>query len=252
MPMLSLKRFGLSVLEFFLPRLCLFCGTAVGAAAAVAVCPACLRKIEWVASPVCSCCGLVFASREGGDRVCGDCQTDPPAFSRARAAALYDGAVAAAIKRFKFGRQLAFLPVMHSWLQSPACRELADAADLIAPVPLHPRRLKARGFNQSLLLAQAFHETPLDRELLLRVRFTRPQVGLKPGERRQNVKGAFAVADPARVKGRNILLVDDLYTTGATVKECARVLKKAGAAQVEVLTVARRVRSKEEEQATRD
>jgi ComF family protein len=242
--MLPLKRLGLAVLEFFLPRLCLFCGTAVGVTAAVAVCPECESKIEWVASPICSCCGLVFESREGGDRLCGDCQTDPPPFSRARAALVYDfdGPVGAAIKRFKFGRQLPYLPVLHSWLQSPACRELTAAADLIAPVPLHPNRLKGRGFNQSLFLAQAFPELPLDRELLLRVKETRPQVGLKPRERCANVKGAFVAADPGRVKGRNILLVDDLYTTGATVRECARVLKKAGAAQVDVLTVARRVR----------
>jgi ComF family protein len=252
--MLPLKRFGLTILEFFLPRLCLFCGTAVGAAAEMAVCPECAGKIEWVASPVCSCCGLVFESREGGDRLCGDCQMDPPPFRRARAALVYDfdGPVGSAIKRFKFGRQLAYLPVLHSWLRSPACRELAAAADLIAPVPLFSRRLKMRGFNQSLLLAQAFPAITLTRELLLRIKETRPQVDLKFKDRQANVQGAFAVADRARVKGKNILLIDDIYTSGATVKECARVLKKAGAAQVEVLTVARRVRSKEDDQAKKD
>ena len=113
------------------------------------------------------------------------------------------------------------------------------AADLLLPVPLHPRRLKARGFNQALLLAQGFPDRPTGLEVLKRLRHTVPQVGLNPKERRDNVKGAFGVSQPAAVKGRKILLIDDLYTTGSTVRECARVLRRAGAARVEVLTVAR-------------
>jgi ComF family protein len=190
----------------------------------------------------------MFASREGADRVCGDCQADPPPFTRARAAVIYEGPlvdavqqrpVLTAITHFKFSRQLAFLPVMQHWLQHPLCLELVAAADLLAPVPLHPKRIKNRGFNQSLLLAQAFPGAAVAREALIRTRHTPPQVGLNPKERQDNVKGAFAVTDPARVKGQSVLLIDDLYTTGSTVKECARVLRKAGASRVEVLTVAR-------------
>jgi ComF family protein len=238
-PTIWLKRLGLNLLEFFLPRLCLFCGAGVGEEAAQAICPECEAQIEWVASPLCPCCGVVFAARDGGDRLCGICTTEPPPFARARAAAIYDGPVAAAVKRFKFGRRMAYLPLMQSWLQAPPGRELAAAADLVAPVPLHPRRLKARGFNQAWLLAQAFSEAPLAREALVRRRHTAPQVGLNPKQRLDNVRGAFAVPDPALVKGKKVLLVDDLYTTGATVKECARVLRRAGARRVEVLTVAR-------------
>jgi len=234
-----LKRLGLTVLEFFLPRMCLFCGVAVGEAAAVAVCPECEAQIQWVASPLCTCCGVLFASRDGADRVCGACQADPPPFSRARAAALYDGPVAQAITRFKFSRQLAFLPVMQHWLKRPLGLELVAAADLLAPVPLHPKRIKNRGFNQSLFLARAFPEAPVAREAVVRTRHTAPQVGLNPKQRQDNVKGAFAVTDPARVKGKSVLLIDDLFTTGATAKECARVLRRAGARRVEVLTVAR-------------
>lgn len=234
-----LKYFGASLLEFFLPRMCLFCGVPVGETAVVAVCPECEARITWVASPLCTCCGRVFTSRDGADRVCGDCQTDPPPFARARAAALYDGPAAEAITRFKFSRHLAFLPVMHNWLQRPICLELVAAADLLAPVPLHPKRIKNRGFNQSLLLAQGFPGAVVAREALVRTRHTPPQVGLNPKERQENVKRAFAVTDPARVKGKSVLLIDDLYTTGSTVKECARVLRKAGASRVEVLTVAR-------------
>ena len=236
----SLKRFGLTVLEFFLPRLCLFCGAGVGEEAAQAVCPECEAQIDWVGSPLCPGCGRMFDSGDGADRLCGDCQTEPPPFARARAAAVYDPeAGGQAIKRFKFDGQIVYLPLLQSWLQRPDCLELVTAADLLLPVPLHPRRLKARGFNQALLLAQGFPDKPMGLEVLTRLRHTVPQVGLNPKERRDNVKGAFGVSQPAAVKGKKILLIDDLYTTGSTVRECARVLRRAGAARVEVLTVAR-------------
>lgn len=234
-----LKRLGFSVLEFFLPRLCLFCGAAIEEEAEVAVCPECEGQIQWVESPLCTRCGKMFAHPEGGDRVCGDCQTDPPPFARARAAAMYDGPAATAITRFKFARKMAYLPVMQHWLKRPGCRELVADADLLVPVPLHPKRIRNRGFNQALLLAQGFPQVPLAREAVVRTRHTVPQVGLNPKERKDNVKGAFAVPDPGLVKGKNVLLIDDLFTTGSTVKECAKVLRKAGARQVEVLTVAR-------------
>jgi ComF family protein len=238
-PSVWLKQFSATLLEFFLPRLCLFCGVAVGEKAAIAVCPACEARIKWVESPLCTCCGKVFEEREGPDRVCGECQTDSPPFARARAAALYDGPVATAITRFKFSRQMAFLPVMQHWLKRPLCLELVAAADLLAPVPLHPKRIKNRGFNQALLLARAFPGVPVAREAVVRTRHTAPQVGLNPKERKDNVKGAFAVPDPELVKGKSVLLIDDLFTTGSTVKECARVLRRAGARRVEVLTVSR-------------
>ena len=239
-PANRLKRLGLTVLEFFLPRLCLFCGVAVGEEAAVAVCPECEAQIEWVESPLCTCCGRVFADREGRrPRLRGLPDGPAPLCPGPGRGHFYDGPVAQAITRFKFCRQMAFLPVMQHWLKRPLCLELVAAADLLAPVPLHPRRIKNRGFNQSLLLAQAFPEAPVAREAVVRTRHTAPQVGLNPKERRDNVKGAFAVPDPALVKGKSVLLIDDLYTTGATVKECARVLRRAGARRVEVLTVAR-------------
>ncbi len=230
-----------SLLDFFLPRLCVFCRGAVPEGSGAAVCQACHDDIEWVASPLCLRCGRVFGSKEGVDRLCGLCQKEPPPFVRARAAVLYDddGPAGSAIKRFKYGRRMDLLPVLQAWLRTPACRELTAAADLLVPVPLHTRRLKERGFNQALLLARAFPDTPVAREALVRVRHTVPQSGLNPKERRENVKKAFAVPRPEEVKGKKIVLVDDVYTTGATVKECARVLLKAGAREVQVLTVAR-------------
>lgn len=208
----------------------------------MAVCPACEEAITWVASPLCPCCGRVYSLGEERDHLCGPCQTDPPPFGRARAAVLYEeeGPSGQAIKRFKYSRRLDMLPVMQEWLRRPLCLELVREADLVAPVPLHPSRLRHRGFNQSLLLAQAFPDAPLERELLTRVRPTPPQTSLKTSkERRENVKGAFAVPRADLVKGKRVVLIDDVFTTGATVKECAKVLRKAGAQQVDILTVAR-------------
>jgi ComF family protein len=232
---------GSALLDFFLPRLCVFCGEVTEGEAPAAVCPACEGKIEWVASPLCPCCGRLFPNRDGADHLFGSCQTDPPPFARARAATLYDeeGPAGQAIKRFKYSRRLDMLPVMQHWLRRPLCLELVQQIDLVAPVPLHSSRLKQRGFNQALLLAQAFPEIPLERELLARKRHTPPQAGLNPRERRDNVKGAFAVPRPDLVKGKRILLIDDVFTTGATVKECAQVLRRAGALEVDIITVAR-------------
>ncbi len=237
------QKAGLALLDFFLPRLCVFCGEMVEEDAAAPICAACEVKVEWVASPLCPCCGRVFPVPEGADHLCGPCQTEPPPFARARAATLYnkneDDPPSLAIKAFKYSRRLDMLPVMHHWLKCPLCLALVQESEVLAPVPLHPQRLRQRGFNQALLLAQAFPEATLERELLVRQRHTPPQAGLNPKERRDNVKGAFAVPRPDLVKGRKILLIDDVFTTGATVKECAKVLRRAGAREVNVLTAAR-------------
>ncbi len=112
--------------------------------------------------------------------------------------------------------------------------------DIIVPVPLHPTKLRSRGFNQSVLLAKVLFPNQQDkiRHSLVRTRHTRPQTGLKGGERRRNVVGAFAVRQGEVVRGQKICLVDDVYTTGTTVNECAKTLKKAGAVRVEVATLA--------------
>jgi len=235
-----LKPFGFTVLEFFLPRLCLFCGAGVGEEAPQALCPECEAQIEWVSSPLCPRCGRVYESGDS-DRLCSDCQSDPPPFARARAAALYDpkGIVGQAIKRFKFDGQIVYLPLLRSWLQRPVGMALVAEAEVLLPVPLFSKRLKERGFNQALELARGFPEKTVDFESLIRFKNTRPQVELTGKERRENVKDAFKVTRPAELKSKNILLIDDLYTTGSTAQECAKVLLRAGAARVDVLTVAR-------------
>ncbi|RLA88267.1 MAG: ComF family protein [Deltaproteobacteria bacterium] len=233
-----LKHFSYMLLDFFLPRFCLFCGAPAGPEPGAAICSECQSQIEWIHSPMCPCCGAPFHGA-GPDHLCSPCQLHPPPYHRARAVALYNGPVAQAIKNLKYRRGLIYARLLKNWLATSLGLELAQAADLILPVPLHSRRVRSRGFNQALILAQAFPDRPLGRDLLIRTRATKPQVGLSGKERQENVHRAFAVKDPAAVAGKNILLIDDVFTSGATVRECAQVLLKAGAKQVEVLTVAR-------------
>ncbi len=236
----SLKNIAGYALDFFLPRLCVFCGAPMEHTAGSAICPACDQAVQRVASPLCPRCGRLFPMREGSDHLCGSCQTEPPPFATARAAVVYeeDGPTGQAVKRLKYGRRLEYLAVLKDWLQDPACQELAAAADAILPVPLHVKRLKERGFNQALLLAQTLPGLIL-RDTLRRIRYTQPQTGLPPKARQENVHRAFAVSRPRDVQGKTVLLVDDVYTTGATVRECARSLRAAGAREVHVLTVTR-------------
>jgi ComF family protein len=227
------------LLDFFLPGFCLFCQAPLTPGSEDLACSRCLGNVDPIPQPYCSCCGAPFQSAVGLDHLCQDCLLTPPPFSRARAAAFYEGLVLQAIHRLKYQRQLIYGRFLGQLLAASPARELAAGADLLVPVPLHPRRLRRRGFNQAVLLALAFPDLPLGRDVLVRRRPTLPQLKLSPEERRTNVKGAFLVPDPAAVAGRNVLLVDDVYTTGATVNECARALNRAGVGRVEVLTVAR-------------
>jgi len=144
------------------------------------------------------------------------------------------------VQRFKYGPDVTLAPTLGDFLADNG--PVMDAYALLVPVPLHPSRLRWRGFNQALLLAR-----PLARRgrvrlapfALARTRPTAPQVGLNDKERQENIAGAFTVRDPVLVRGRSILLIDDVYTTGATVNECARVLRGAGARRVDVLVLAR-------------
>lgn len=179
----------------------------------------------------------------GDDHTCGSCLSAPPRYDLALAAALHEGPVRTLVHDYKYlgkvhlRRPLALL-IAERLVEAVSRR----GADLIVPVPLHVRRLRSRGFNQSLLLAEMVSrrwQLPLERRLLRRVRWTEPQINLAPRERRENVRGAFAVADNERVSGKRIVLVDDVLTTGSTVDECAGALKRAGAAEVMVVTVAR-------------
>jgi ComF family protein len=189
---------------------------------------------------------MVSGAAEGPEPLCAPCRDQPPAFDMARAAFAYQGSLREVVQCLKYrgktqlARPLARL--MHGvyrsfWRSAPV--------DLILPVPLHRRRLRERGFNQSLLLIRRWPwsadepRVPVECGVLVRTRATAPQAGLDRSGRCSNISGAFAVRNPARVAGRRLLVVDDVITTGATVGECARVLKESGAARVDVLALAR-------------
>ena len=208
------------------------------------LCGSCLEGFRPVRSPRCTVCGIPFPSAAGGEHLCGECIRKPPRYDAARAPYLYAGTLLEALRLFKYGRKSLLGPALGGLLARFAREWLAEPQDLLVlPVPLHPRKVRERGFNQSLLLAQPVArelQSRLDFRCLKRVRYTAPQTGLGKEERRRNVRNAFEVAAPGAVDGHAVLLIDDVYTTGNTLNECARVLRKAGCRQVLCLTLARR------------
>ncbi len=230
-----------AALDLLFPPACLGCGIGLPSSRPPLFCPACLEQITPVKPPFCTCCGRPLPDAAGSGHTCGRCLAKPPAFSKARAIVLYDGPVAEAIHRFKYQGETAGLASFAHFKHTAVLPDLT-VPDLILPVPLHPKRLRQRGFNQAQKLAAAFFPGQKDRlrpDLLVRLRQTAPQTGMSGKDRRHNLRRAFAVAQPDLVRDRRVLLVDDVYTTGSTVNECAKVLLRAGAALVEVLTLAR-------------
>jgi ComF family protein len=226
-------------LDLIFPPRCPGCGTRTEA---VAFCRACEVRMPVIGSPRCPTCGLPFYG-SGPDHRCARCTRRPPHFRQATACSAYHPGLphplVDALHRLKYGRDVSVAPILAAVLAARAPK--ADH-DLILPVPLHRSRLQWRGFNQSLLIARALQPGAggrLDRRTLARRRATPPQVGLGERERRKNVRKAFIVTSVDAVRTARILLVDDVMTTGATADECARVLRRSGAREVDVLVLLR-------------
>jgi len=229
------------LVDLVLPVRCVKRGVPVGEAGTL--CPTCWADLTFITAPLCACCGLPFSFAAPGDSRCGQCIAVPPPYARARAALVYDEGCRGLVLAFKHGDRTDLAPVFGRWL-ARAGAELLAGADLLVPVPLHRWRLFRRRYNQAALLAQALAResgVACMPDLLVRRRATPSQGGLGRRGRARNVAGAFALSRRARdlVPGRAILLIDDVHTTGATLGECAKLLSRAGAARVEVLTVAR-------------
>ena len=236
-----LRRIARSLLDAVLPPQCLACPTLVDRPGRL--CPDCWTRIDFVSAPYCACCGIAFEYDAGADAICGACLRERPAFDRARAAIRYSDESRDLVLGFKHGDRTHGAAAYGAWM-ARAGRELCQDADLITPVPLHWTRLFTRRYNQAALLGHAVASATglaMRPDLLIRKRRTASQGRLSAAARERNLRGAFRVngrcADD--VPGRRILLVDDVLTSGATANACAKLLRRAGAATVDVLVLAR-------------
>jgi len=235
---------GRKLLDAVLPPLCLGCHEIVGTPGAL--CATCWPAFSFIAPPHCACCGTPFSEDLGDEALCGACLARRPRYRRARAALIYDAQSRRLVLPFKHGDRTDLARTCGSWMARAGAELLAEA-DLVAPVPLHWRRLFLRRYNQALLLARGVSRRMPEKlapDLLRRRRWTGSQAGLKAKERRSNVRRAFDIHPrwAPLLEGKSVLLVDDVLTTGATVDACVRILEQGGAKHVDVLTLARVVR----------
>jgi ComF family protein len=225
--------------DLIVPPCCLACRTPL--ASHHLLCGRCWREVRFIRAPLCDVTGIPLPFDTGERTVSAGALADPPAYDRARAVACFTGTMRSLVHQFKYADRHDARALFGRWL-AEAGRDLSPGIDVIVPVPMGRLRLLLRHFNQSAVLANELGQRtalPVDPHLLIRARAAKRQVGLTRDQRRRNVAGAFRV--PANrlgdLKGRNILLVGDVITTGATVNACARALKRAGAARVDVLAL---------------
>ncbi len=232
-----------NIADVIYPPACLGCSEILRPEKEKYFCVNCREKIKYLNESICPLCGIAFLDSPAGNHLCGNCLEQRPFFSIARAVAAYEKVILEAIHKFKYGRDLSIGSILASFMADFQFPDFDYRNySLIIPVPLHIKKLRQRGFNQSVILARALKkkwQIPLNYFLLKRSKFTLTQTGLHKKEREKNIKGAFEVTSAKDVKDKNIILVDDVYTTGATLNECAKTLRKAGAKDVAVLTLAR-------------
>ncbi|WP_420548710.1 double zinc ribbon domain-containing protein [Curvivirga sp.] len=235
-------------LNDLLPPHCLNCHVEISQSQAI--CSDCWSQISFIAQPICFCCGYPFENITGisNHSYCAACLAQKPKFHMARAAVTYNDLSRDLLLKFKHGDQQHIAPLFTRWLNMASLHFPDDIKfDYVIPVPLHSRRLIKRRFNQAALLAKAFakqNDLIYAANLLQRIKQTETQGHLTPKARRRNLHGAFRVSKKFQqsLQDRTVLVIDDVYTTGSTVEEAAKILRKNGAKEVYILTVARVMR----------
>ena len=230
--------------DILFPLSCLGCSAVLQERQKISYCTTCLEDVRLLREPFCTTCGKPFDQAAGESHLCSYCLVNGRHFKQARAVVRYQPPVTEAVKMFKYRGKMHGLATFAALAQQYFVHQPLEQPDLLVPVPLHIKRLRQRGFNQALILCREIFPAYRDRvdPHVLERRFgTKPQTGLSAAERSRNVRNAFTVRRPEKIKNKKILLVDDVYTTGATVNECARVLNKSQAAEVHVFTFARTI-----------
>lgn len=242
---LAAGKLARKIVDFALPPRCPGCGAITGDLHNF--CLNCWQSLSFLGEPCCDRCGLPFEYESPDRAECGACLADPPAFDRLRAAVAYGEVARKVVLKLKYGGR----PAVAETLGHFMARHLggAEGSALLMPVPLHRWRIWKRGYNQSALIVQALARRtglPVELDLLRRVKATPPLKGMGRRERALAVRGAFGLAPgaKARLQGKAVVLVDDVYTSGATANACARLLKRSGAVRMDIICWARVVAGK--------
>jgi ComF family protein len=235
------------LVDLVLPPRCPGCGVLVDAD--LQFCSDCWNALRFISDPACQSCGKPFAEGRDNDLICAECLADPPQHDGIKAAVLYDDLSRSIVLKLKHGGKIGLARLIARQLQ----RHLPGSSDhvVLIPVPLHRWRLWRRGFNQSILIARALareRRLPVETDILRRIRPTPPLKGMTRKQRGLAVRGVFDIPKDRRehIRGKHVLLIDDVYTTGATSKACVRLLKQAGAAKVTIFCWARVLRGGDE------
>ncbi len=245
---MDFRNLASGLVSLFLPADCKICGQALEPLNFSYICENCWGQVKWLKMPQCSRCGRPFptslACREVSSLLCAECRQDSSPLKKIFVPALYEGVMKEAIHLFKYGRKKGVMKRLEETLITYFFHTALPFSkfDLVVPIPLHRKKLKERGFNQAELLARVIarhFDLKLIRNNLKRVKATKSQTSLSKKERIENLKGAFQFRNRDKFRGKTILLVDDVYTTGTTVREAAKVLKKAKAREVYIFTLAR-------------